>query len=136
MINKGGVYYTHVNETQEFDIDDEGVEPFYEFELDRALEYYGPHTDVYPSEVVHYLARFGVVSFKKGGHSSWDRMLRIGNQLHRAGVRDVLNDPEALAARLRAYAATCNEPGPATAFHANSRPAPEMSTSGQYLMAF
>ncbi|NRH44461.1 MULTISPECIES: phosphoadenosine phosphosulfate reductase domain-containing protein [unclassified Pseudomonas] len=136
VINKGGVYYTHVNETQEFDIDDEGVELFYEFELDRALEYYGPHTDVYPSEVVHYLARFGVVSFKKGGHSSWDRMLRIGNQLHRAGVRDVLNDPEALAARLRAYAASAERLAAAARPQAAERPAPAVTDSGQYLMAF
>ncbi len=62
-------------------------------------------------------------------------MLRIGNQMHRAGVRDVLKDLEALAARLRAYAATVNEPGSAAALRAGSRPAPEMSTSGQYLMA-
>lgn len=100
VVKKGGIYYTHVTETQEFDIDSEGVELFYDFELDRALEYYGPHTDVYPSEVVHYLARFGTVSFKKGGHSSWDRMLRIGNQLHRHGLRDILNDPQALIAKL------------------------------------
>ncbi|ALN21932.1 MULTISPECIES: adenine nucleotide alpha hydrolase family protein [Ectopseudomonas] len=100
VINKGGIYYTHVNETNEFDIDAESVALFYEFELDRALEYYGPHSDVAPSEVVHYLARFGVVSFKKGGHSSWDNMLRIGNQLHRHGLREILNDPDALIARL------------------------------------
>ena len=112
------------------------MELFYEFELDRALEYYGPHTDVYPSEVVHYLARFGVVSFKKGGHSSWDRMLRIGNQLHRAGVRDVLNDPEALAARLRAYAASAERLAAAARPQAAERPAPAVTDSGQYLMAF
>lgn len=100
VIKKGGVYYTHVNETNEFDIDAEGVEMFYEFELDHALEYYGPHAEVCPSDVVHYLARFGTVSFKKGGHSSWDRMLRIGNQLHRHGLRDILNDPDALIATL------------------------------------
>jgi hypothetical protein len=100
VVKKNGVYYTHVTETNEFDIDAEGVEMFYEFELDHALEYYGPHAEVCPSEVVHYLARFGTVSFKKGGHSSWDRMLRIGNQLHRHGLRDILNDPDALIAKL------------------------------------
>lgn len=100
VVKKNGVYYTHVTETNEFDIDAEGMEMFYEFELDHALEYYGPHAEVCPSEVVHYLARFGTVSFKKGGHSSWDRMLRIGNQLHRHGLRDILNDPDALIAKL------------------------------------
>lgn len=105
VVKKGGVYYTHVTETNEFDIDAEGAEMFFDFELDHALEYYGPHADVYPSDVVHYLARFGTVSFKKGGHSSWDRMLRIGNQLHRHGLRDILNDPDALIAKLTEQAA-------------------------------
>jgi len=105
VIKKGGIYYTHVAETNEFDIDAEGVEMFYEFELDRALEYYGPHSDVRPSEVVHYLARFGTVSFKKGGHSAWDKMIRIGNQLHRHGLQGILNDPEALIAKLTRQAA-------------------------------
>ncbi len=100
VISKKGVYYTNVNETNEFELDDESVHLFYEFELDRALEYYGPHTDVYPSQAVHYLLRFGVVSIKKGGHSEWDRMLRIGNQLHRLGLRNILNDPDALIEKL------------------------------------
>jgi len=112
VVKKGGIYYTHVTETQEFDIDSEGVELFYDFELDRALDYYGPHTDVYPSEVVHYLSRFGTVSFKKGGHSSWDRMLRIGNQLHRHGLRDILNDPQALIAKLNGLTQPAFETAP------------------------
>jgi len=112
VIKKNGVYYSFVAETTEFDIDDEGVEMFYEFELDRALEYYGPHSDVCPYEVVHYLARFGTVSFKKGGHSSWDRMLRIGNQLYRHGLREILNNPEALIAKLSGLAPAAPAKGP------------------------
>lgn len=100
VIKKNGVYYTNVNESNEFDIDPEGAELFFDFELDRALEYYGPHTEVYPSSVVHMLARYGVVSFKKGGQSKWDKMLRIGNQLFRHGLIDILNQPEALVEKL------------------------------------
>jgi DNA sulfur modification protein DndC len=132
VIKKNGVYYTNVNESTEFDLDAEAVELFYEFELDRALEYYGPHADVAPSEAVHYLARFGVVSFKKGGLSEWDRMLRIGNQLHRHGLRDILNNPEALIAKLRGVdLVRAQELDPVLV------PAqPPVSACGQYLMAF
>lgn len=140
IISKGGVYYTHVNETNEFDIDDEGLELFYAFELDRALEYYGPHSDVYPSEVVHYLARFGTVSFKKGGHSEWDRMLRIGNQLHRHGLRNILNDPEALIAKLTAWGAVNGYATPAAiAVTPTAGVEPQQANvapDGQYLMQF
>lgn len=141
VIKKGGIYYTHVNETNEFDIDSEGVELFYEFELDRALEYYGPHSDVNPSEVVHYLARFGVVSFKKGGHSSWDKMLRIGNQLHRHELRDILNDPDALIAKLTAWGAANGNGTPKTEPDASPEetmlpPIGLVATDGQYLMPF
>ena len=110
----------------------EAVELFYEFELDRALEYYGPHADVAPSEAVHYLARFGVVSFKKGGHSEWDRMLRIGNQLHRLGLREILNNPEALIARLNGAART-HDPMSASV---EVTPLPPLAECGQYLMQF
>lgn len=147
VVNKKGVYYTNVNQSTEFDIDAEGAEMFFEFELDRALKYYGPHSDVSPSEALHYLARFGVVSFKTGGHSSWDRMIRIGNQLHRHGLQDVLSDPQALIAKLRAAmpaepsvgacasvvgAATSEEQGLVESLVA----APAVAADGQYLMAF
>lgn len=141
VIKKGGVYYTHVAESNEFDIDAEGVEMFYEFELDHALEYYGPHTNVYPSDVVHYLARFGVVSFKKGGHSSWDNMLRIGNQLHRHGLRDILNDPEALIAKLTAWGqevghAACAPKVALAPVEGVIAAMPQMAADGQFLMEF
>lgn len=100
IVSKNGVYYTNVNEANEYDLDEQAVGDFFEFELDRALEYYGPHSDVYPSQAVHYLLRFGVVSIKKGGQSEWDRMLRLGNQLHRLGLEGILHDPQALIAKL------------------------------------
>jgi len=130
VIKKNGVYYTNVNESTEYDLDAEAVELFYEFELERALEYYGPHADVAPSEAVHYLARFGVVSFKKGGHSEWDRMLRIGNQLHRLGLRDILNNPEALIAKLTGAAKACE----VVLDQVAEQQLPLMSNCGQYLM--
>ena len=130
---KKGIYYTNVNETNEFDLDDEGVELFYQFELDRALEYYGPHQDVYPSQALHYLLRYGVVSFKKGGHSAWDRMLRIGNQLHRHGLREILNNPDALIAKLRGVSASSGSSKQASADR--QRLAPRCD-NGQYLMDF
>jgi 3'-phosphoadenosine 5'-phosphosulfate sulfotransferase (PAPS reductase)/FAD synthetase len=132
-LQKKGIYYTNVNETNEFDLDDEGVELFYAFELDRALEYYGPHQDVYPSQALHYLLRYGVVSFKKGGHSAWDRMLRIGNQLHRHGLREILNDPDALVAKLTGLFVSAASPQQAS--RGQNRSAPRCD-NGQYLMDF
>nr|WP_258055150.1 phosphoadenosine phosphosulfate reductase family protein [Pseudomonas aeruginosa] len=136
VIKKNGVYYTHVDESNEFDIDSEGVHLFYEFELDRALEYYGPHSDVCPSDVVHYLARFGTASFKKGGHSSWDKMLRIGNQLHRHGLRDILNDPDALIAKLTAWGADNGYSNAISAPISHPAPSSLVAADGQYLMSF
>jgi 3'-phosphoadenosine 5'-phosphosulfate sulfotransferase (PAPS reductase)/FAD synthetase len=119
IIKKGGIYYTSVNESNEFDIDAESVEMFFEFELERTLKKYGPNADVPPSEVVHYLARLGVVSLKKGGHSAWDKMLRIGNQLHRHGIRHLLSNPAALIAKL-----TGHQQAPAPAGAEDTRPYP------------
>lgn len=149
VIKKNGVYYTNVNETNEFDIDPEGAELFFDFELDRALEYYGPHSEVYPSNVVHMLARYGVVSFKKGGQSKWDKMLRIGNQLYRHGLIDILTNPDALIAKLSQHvvpeyakvkAPSSPDLAPSDDADAEVLPAPapagfEMEANGQLLLA-
>lgn len=100
LVEKNGIYYTDANTADEFSLDDEGVELFFDFELDRALEYYGPHTDTAPSEVVHYLIRYGAAQINKGGHSEWDRILRVGNQIHRHGLKPYLHDAKALVERL------------------------------------
>lgn len=111
LVAKNGVYYTEANVGESFDIDAEGAELFFEFEADRALREYADAGRVYPSEVVHYLMRLGTVQIKKGGHSEWDRMLRVGNQLHRRNLLPILNDPDALIAALSvSSAATKPEP--------------------------
>lgn len=103
LIEKGGVYYIDANVEDEFTVDEEGAELFVEFELEHALAHYGPHTDVAPSATVNYLLNLGTASINKGGHSEWDRMLRVGNQIHRHKLQPVLNDPQALIARLSAW---------------------------------
>lgn len=78
--------------------------------------------------------RYGVVSFKKGGHSAWDRMLRIGNQLHRHGLRDILNNPDALVAKLTRIFASAGSPQQASGVQTKS--AALRCVNGQYLMEF
>ncbi|RNF58335.1 hypothetical protein EFK68_02785 [Pseudomonas aeruginosa] len=58
------------------------------------------------------------------------------NQLHRHGLRDILNDPDALIAKLTAWGA---ENGYSNAISAPiSHPAPTalVAADGQYLMSF
>jgi DNA sulfur modification protein DndC len=90
-----------INTDDEFTIDEEGAELFFEFELDSALAYYH-HSDraILPASGLHYLLRLGVISIFKNGQHDWDKMLRIGNQLSRHNLREILNQPEALIKRL------------------------------------
>lgn len=86
-----------INTDDEFTIDEEGAALFFEFELDNALQLYH-HSDraCLPASGLHYLMRLGVISINKGGHSEWDKMLRIGNQLTRHNLREILNQPEVM----------------------------------------
>lgn len=88
----------------EFDVDEEGAELFWAFELESVLDRYGPidqvgsrHTHEHaPAVGVHYFLRLGTVQLFKGAQGELDRMLQMSNQIHRHGIRDILNDPVAL----------------------------------------
>lgn len=101
----------------EFGFDEEGLELFLDFELDHALERFSTSINPYPSAVIHYLIGLGTVHLYKGTHGELDRILRVGNQLTRHGLQPILNDPQAIIAKLAAafpHASTavakCGEP--------------------------
>lgn len=84
---------------EEFAINEESAEFFFGFELETALKRFSaPGTS--PTAVVNYLLRFGAVEIYKGSHHEQDRILRIASQIHRFGLRPMLNDPEAIITRL------------------------------------
>ena len=92
----------------EFSVDEEGAMMFWEFELDYALEKYGPAdadgayspNEMGPAMGVHYFLRMGTVSLFKGSEGEFDRMMQVSSQIQRHGIRNILNDPEALIATL------------------------------------
>lgn len=97
---KDGTYALQsTNEGDCFDIDEEGAELFYEFDLDYALE--RVTLDDAPADAVLYLMGLGTIQLYKGGYSEWDRMIRMSNQIHRHQIQPVLHDPHALIERLR-----------------------------------
>lgn len=100
VMEKNGRYYSPVNTDDEFTIYQEAVADFWGLEVEHALEKHGPSTDSTPSNAVHYILRLGLASIYKGSHGEWDRMMRMSNQLQRHGIRNILNDPEALIAKL------------------------------------
>ncbi|HBO2935066.1 TPA: phosphoadenosine phosphosulfate reductase family protein [Pseudomonas aeruginosa] len=98
MIARDGRLLTRCETGDEYDIDDEGLELFMEFELDRVLN--AERLNDAPSAAVHYLLGLGTVQLYKGSQSDWDRMLRVSNQLHRHNLLEVLHDPQAIIARV------------------------------------
>ncbi|HDS1721758.1 phosphoadenosine phosphosulfate reductase family protein [Pseudomonas putida] len=95
-----GKYVTNVQVGNEYDIDDEGLALFMEFEFDRALD--SPRLNDTPNAAIHYLLGLGTVQLFKGSHSDWDRMLRMSTQLTRWGLQPMLHDPHAIIAHLNA----------------------------------
>jgi len=91
---------TDVVTGDEFDIDDEGLAMFVEFEMERALTRIS--IDDAPSSAAHYLLGLGTVQLAKGKHQDWDRMFRMSNRVHRAGLRQHLHDPHALIKAIEA----------------------------------
>ncbi len=73
-----------VNLEAEFEIDSEGTGGtglFFEYELEYALsQYHKDESELNSMASFHYLMRLGVVSISKIEKSSWDMMMRIGNQ--------------------------------------------------------
>lgn len=99
-----------INVETEFEIDEEGAELFFSFELENALCMYHQDDELLnPMAGLHYLLRLGVLSINKGGHSTWFKMMQMGNQIWRHGIRHLLSDPEALITKLEANAATENK---------------------------
>ncbi|HBP1602256.1 TPA: phosphoadenosine phosphosulfate reductase family protein [Pseudomonas aeruginosa] len=98
MVARDGRLLTRCETGDEYDIDDEGLELFMEFELDRVLN--AERLNDAPSAAVHYLLGLGTVQLYKGSQSDWDRMLRVSNQLHRHNLLEVLHDPQAIIARV------------------------------------
>lgn len=102
LVIKNGKAYTDANVGNEFCIDSEGAELFEYFNLGRFLEKF-VGSDSSPAQVIHYFSGLGTVTFSKGFHSQMDKTLRIANQLHRIGLVDDLNDPEAIIAKINQY---------------------------------
>lgn len=101
LVEKGnGQLYTDANTAEEFQIDGEGVEMFFAFEVDYALEKYHRGNLVSPTAALNYLVRLGFVQLQKGQHSELDRMIRMANQIWRLDIRDCLNNPTELIRRL------------------------------------
>lgn len=99
---RSGQLVSMVNIGSEFDVDEEGVEMFLEFDLEYALA--RKSLNDAPSEVVHYFLGLGTVQLFKGTHAEWDRMLKMSNQIHRHGLQPFLHDPQAIVARLSSAA--------------------------------
>ena len=99
VTKKDGTIYTDVGIERYMNVDEEGAALFFDFELDYALERLGKR-HIAPAEGFWYLVRLGVFSISKGQHSDFDRMLKMGNQITRHGLRDCLNDPTELVRRL------------------------------------
>ncbi len=99
-LTRDGQYVTRCVVGDEYDIDDEGLELFIEFELDNVLASYRLNQS--PSAAIHYLLGLGTVQLYKGSHADWDRMLRVSNQLHRHQLQPLLHDPHAIVEHLLA----------------------------------
>lgn len=100
MVTRDGQYMTNVQVGNEYDIDDEGLALFMEFEFERVLS--SQRLNDTPNAAIHYLLGLGTVQLFKGSHSDWDRMLRVSTQLTRHGLQPILNDPHAIIAHLNA----------------------------------
>lgn len=100
MLSREGQYLTNVQAGSEYDIDDEGLELFMDFELERVLA--TQRLNDTPNAAIHYLLGLGTVQLFKGSHSDWSRMLKISNQITRLGLQPMLHDPHAIIAHLSA----------------------------------
>lgn len=107
IVTRDGKYVSRVQVGDEYDIDEEGLELFMEFEFDRVLD--SQRLNNTPSAAIHYLLGLGTVQLFKGSHSDWDRMLRVSNQLERHGLRPILHDPHAIIAHLEAKRGTLHQ---------------------------
>lgn len=98
VMRNGTMLLQATNEGDCFDIDEEGAWMFYGLDLDYALK--RVTLDDAPADAFFYLLGLGTIQFYKGGHSEWDRMLRMSQQIHRSQLQPILHDPQALLERL------------------------------------
>lgn len=108
-VKADGAIYSGVNTSAEFEVDEEGAELFFGFEYENFLRKYRD-SGICPTQVYHYFARLGTISINKGGHKENDRMLKMASQIHRHGIRDILNDPAKLLSRLSGMGEAVNLP--------------------------
>lgn len=99
------IAYEEVPVADRMSFDEEGLNMFFDFP-DLGINYYvnkygKDYTEVSPTAGLFELFRLGFVSIKSGQQSEMDRMLRMGNQIKRLGVRSILNNPEALKIALK-----------------------------------
>jgi 3'-phosphoadenosine 5'-phosphosulfate sulfotransferase (PAPS reductase)/FAD synthetase len=99
LVNKSGRLYSNAQTDIEFSIDSEGLEMFMCFEYENFMAKY-TNPSFNPTQVLHYFVGLGTVTLSKGNHSQMDKMLRMANQIHRLGIRDILNNPVALIQKL------------------------------------
>lgn len=96
--------YEKTETAERLSFDDEGVENFFNFPelgIDYCVNKYSSHAkEVSPASGIYELLRYGFVSIKSGTSREMDRMIRMSNQINRLGIRDILNNPEALVAAL------------------------------------
>jgi len=104
LVDPGNACDHSINVENELSIDEESAALFFEFELEHALEsLFSDDEYQNPMAGIHYLLRLGVVAINKGGHSRLDGMMRIGNQIHRHGLRKHLDDPEKIIEIMSAH---------------------------------
>ena len=99
LVVKNGKHYSNAQTDIEFSISKEGLELFEYFEWDNFLAKYAD-SSFNPTSVLHYFVGLGTINLSKGNHSQMDRMLRMANQIHRLGIRDILNNPDKLIEKL------------------------------------
>ena len=101
ITKKDGVVYTNVRAARFMKVDEAAAAEFFQSGLDEALAAVSNTLDV-PAAGFWHLARTDMFAISNAGHRDFDRMLKMGNQIWRHGIRDCLNDPTELANRLYA----------------------------------
>lgn len=83
-----------------YDVDEEGAELFEFFELDRALAIHDSE-NARPAAAVEKLVGMGVVQLHHSSRNKLDASIGLSDFIHRNKLRDLLNQPEQLAAAIQ-----------------------------------
>lgn len=95
LIHKATGTYAAVNTAAGFQINTDELAMYVDYELAPALRRYN-RDDLAPSAGLHHLLSMGLVSLHQSAHRVYDEMVRLGNQIHRLGLRPILHQPDAL----------------------------------------